>query len=70
MEKLRLVCFTICLVCIALAVLFGLVAIWGNVDQEIVIKGFLTLLLFFGAAGGVALVSDMLLKSEAKKKDE
>ena len=50
-KNIRIICFTICIVCIMGGLLLGLSMIWGIVqDSQLAWKGFMTLGLFFVSA--------------------
>lgn len=51
LRALNKICFTICIVCIAIGVVFGLALIWVTHSSEIAWKGFATVsVVFLGAA--------------------
>jgi hypothetical protein len=52
LQYLNRICFTICIVCIALGVVLSLAMIWGEVrSNEFIWKSWLTIgVFFFGAA--------------------
>ena len=50
MKLLNTVCYTICIVCIIAGVLLSLVLIWGDIENKIAWKGFMTIGVFFLAS--------------------
>ena len=50
LEKLNKVCYTICIACIALGVLFSLLIIWAEVKGDVIWKSWTTIAVFFVAS--------------------
>lgn len=62
MDKTKQICFCVCMVCLAISVAVGLIAIWGNVDPDTLWKCFLSIALLFLASAGVGAASKLLDK--------
>ena len=50
MEKLNKICYTICIACIVLGVLFSILIIWGDVKGAVIWKSWITIAVFFCAS--------------------
>ncbi len=55
---LNKICFTICIVCIVIGLVFGITLIWVSANSQIVWKGLLTVALVFVAAALTMTVSN------------
>jgi hypothetical protein len=61
LRALDKVCFTICIVCIVAGVVLSLTMIWGDGwDDEVVVKAWLTLAVFFCASALTLSISKTL----------
>jgi hypothetical protein len=58
MGTLNKICFTVCVVAVALAMIFGLAMIWTDIDPAIAWKVFLTLSMFVGGAAAVSGINE------------
>ena len=63
LKGLNIVCYTICIICIVAGVVFALILIWGDVDNEIAWKGFMTIGVFFLGSVLTLSVNKMLERS-------
>lgn len=68
MGTLNKICFTICCVSIAVAMLFGLAMIWTDIDPAIAWKVFLTLSLFVGTTAAVSGVNEFFSRKQIGEK--
>lgn len=59
MQKIRLVCYSVCAACIALGVAASIVAIWSNVSPDVLWKTFATLAVIGAASAGVGYLSEI-----------
>ena len=59
---IRIICFSVCLVSVVLAVLFGLVVIWSNITPDTAWRGFLSLILFFGGSLAIETVNEVFTR--------
>jgi len=71
LKTLNKICFMICIMCIVIGVLLGLVLIWATQDSEIVWKGLGTVaVVFFGSALTLAVSNTFTKKSGSKFSDD
>ncbi|SEI70231.1 hypothetical protein SAMN05421831_1085 [Allopseudospirillum japonicum] len=73
LKTLNRVCFTICILCIVAGVVLSLAIIWGEIEDEIVWKTWLTLGIFFLGAAATLTVSRLfgeILMNESKSKNQ
>ena len=69
MRNLNLVCYTVCIASIVGGVFLSLAIIWGGCDNELALKGFLSLVVFFSGAM-LTLGVNGAIKVGKEKKDE
>ena len=60
LKRLNTICYTICIVCIVAGVVFALILIWGELENEIAWKGFMTIGVFFLGSALTLSVNKML----------
>jgi hypothetical protein len=49
-KALNKICFTICIVCIVIGILLGIIIIWDSQDSEVIWKGFGTVAVLFAGS--------------------
>ena len=60
LKQLNLICYTICIVCVVAGIVFALTLIWGDLENKLAWKGFLTIGVFFLASALTLSVNKMI----------
>ena len=63
LKPLNTICYTICIICIVAGVLFSLILIWGDIENKIAWKGFMTIGVIFLASTLTLSVNRMMTRS-------